>query len=94
MITRQLKQQQYQDLHNFLQIKGHTEAFEASYTVDMTINGTEYAVKLQPERHCKIAVLQALQISPNKNGSHVKLITSGSLLSSFLEVLLYQKIGK
>ena len=63
MIIRQLKETQFEHLHNALIMKAHAEPLDASYTVNMTINGAEYAVKVQPEQHNKMAVLQALRIS-------------------------------
>ena len=53
----------------------------------------EYAVRLQPERHNKIAVLQALQIDRQDDFPDFMLITNNRLLSSFLEILLVQVIA-
>ena len=92
MIIRQLKETQFETLHNALMMKAHAKPLEASYTVNMTINGTEYAVKVQPERHNKIAVLQALRIFRDPNGPDFHLITDGTLLSSLLELLIYQGV--
>ncbi len=92
MIIRQLKEKQFKHLHNALMMKAHAEPLAASYTVKMTMDGTEYAVKLQPERHNKMAVLQALRISQEEYGLNFELITSGTLLSSLLEILIYQGV--
>lgn len=93
MIIRQLNQSQFEALSHFLLKKAHTEPFHASYTVTMTINEVEYAVKLQPERHNKIAVLQALRIHRQESSRSFELITKGSVLSSFFKILLYQTAG-
>ena len=92
MIIQQLKEKQFESLHNSLMMKAHAKPLEASYTVNMTINGTEYAVKVQPERHNKMAVLQALRIYRGECGPNFELITKGNLLSSFLEILIYQGV--
>ncbi|RCX12957.1 hypothetical protein DFR58_11913 [Anaerobacterium chartisolvens] len=93
MIIRQLKEKQFEGLHNSLVMKAHADPLEASYTVSMAINGAEYAVKVQPERHNKVAVLQALRIYREECGPRFELITKGNLLSSLLEILIYQEAG-
>lgn len=94
MIIRQLKEKQFEYLHNALMMKAHAEPLEASYTVKMTINGAEYAVKVQPERHNKMAVLQALRIVREEYGPNFELITKGNILSSLLEILIYQGVSQ
>lgn len=90
MIIRQLKEKQFEHLHNALMMKAHAEPLEASYTVNMTINGAEYALKVQPERHNKMAVLQALRIFREEYGPNFELIEQPGVLSAFLEILIYQ----
>ena len=63
---------------------------EAFYTVIMTVNGVEYAVKIQPERHFKMAVLQAVQIRRDPSGPQFELITSGRILCALLDLLVLQ----
>lgn len=92
MIIRQLNKKQYEQFHHSLKMESHAEPLEASYTVSMTINGAEYAVKIQPERHHKMVVLQALRIYREAYGPRFELITKGILLSSLLEILLYQGV--
>ncbi|RCX19424.1 hypothetical protein DFR58_103169 [Anaerobacterium chartisolvens] len=93
MIIRQLKAKQFEGLHKFLVTKAHVEPLEASYTVNMTINDVEYVIKVQPERYNKIAVLQVLRIYREECGPRFELITKGNLLSSLLEMLIYQRVG-
>lgn len=94
MIIRQLKENQYETLRNSLLKTAQAEPLSASYVVNMTVDGVEYAVKLQPERHHKIAVLQALRIVRRQNGPVFELITKGSLLSSLMELLIHQRAGE
>ena len=91
MIIRQLKQSQYEALTGYLRQHASAAPLDASYTVYMTVNGGEYAVRLQPERHCKIAVLQAYRIARGGEGIAFDLITGGNLLSALLELLLAQE---
>ncbi|MPN37690.1 hypothetical protein SDC9_185210 [bioreactor metagenome] len=58
----------------------------------MTVNGMEYALRIQPETHCRMAVLQALRIEREKDTPQFELITSGNILSSLLEILIYQGV--
>lgn len=58
----------------------------------MHVDDWEYAVRIQPERHNKIAVLQALQIDRQDDCPNFGLITDSKLLSAFLEILLCQGI--
>lgn len=94
MIIRQLKEKQYENLYNTLIMKAQAEAPKASYTVNMAIHGAECAVKVQPQQCSKMAVLQALRIYREECGPSVELITKGSVLSSFLEILIDQGAGQ
>jgi hypothetical protein len=91
MIIRQLKPRQYECLHMELMKKAHTEPMEASYTVSMTMNGVEYAVRIQPETRFRMAILQACKID-RENHPKFELITKGNMLSSLLEILIYQGV--
>lgn len=92
MIIRELKQWQYEHLNKALIERAHAEPLEACYTVNMQIDGVSYAMKIQPERHCRIAILQAYRIDREEDGQNFELITSGNLLSSLLEILIYQGV--
>ena len=92
MIIRQLKEQQYERLYQALIKKAHAEPLDASYTVHISINGVEYAVKVQPEDDCKMAVLQALEIDRDEDGPNFMQVTGNGLLAAFLEILVEQGI--
>ena len=94
MIIRQLKKKQFESLRNSLMMKAHAEPLETGYTVNMRINGAEYAVRVQPERHNKMAVLQALRTYREEHGPDFELITKGSLLSALLEILICQGVDQ
>ena len=90
MIIRQLKPYQFASLYKILIQKAHAAPLEASYTVDMKINDVEYAVRIQPETRNRMAILQAFRIERDEEGPNFELITRGNILSSFLEILIYQ----
>ena len=93
MILRELSEDHYNQFQTLLRKKAQAAPLDASYTVRLVVNGAEYAVKVQPERHCRIAVLQALRITRDREGLHFTLITQGGLLNAFLELLLYQSVA-
>lgn len=93
MIIRQLKQAQFEALRNALAQKALVQPFDASYTVHMTVGAVEYALKLQPESRCRMAVLQACKIGRGGSAPDFELITKGNILSSLLEILVYQGVG-
>ena len=93
MIIRQLQQTTYDRLTRQLLERAHSEPLEACYTVRMVVDGLEYAVRLQPESHRKIAVLQAYRIDREDGVPLFELITRGNLLSALLEILLYQGVA-
>jgi len=92
MVIRQLKPRQFEYLHESLIKKAYTIPLDASYIVNMKINGEEHDVKVQPENNYKIAILQALQIHRDEDGPNFTLITRGNLLSSLLEILICRGI--
>ena len=93
MIIRKLKPVQFERIHQELIQKAHTQPLDASYTVNMSINNIPYSIKIQPEHNCKLAILQALRIERDEDGPSFKLITNNNLLSSLLEILIYQGVG-
>ena len=94
MIIRQLKKNQYESFCNFLRQYGRQDPLDASFTLPLTINGGEFSVRLQPGRHNKIAIWQAIHIHQQETGPQFELLTGGTLLSSLLEILIFQGVHK
>lgn len=92
MIIRDLKKDRYDYLCGRLNQNAALEPLCASYTVTMKVGKYDYAMKIQPERHCRMAILQALQIDRQDDYPDFTLITSGKLLSSLLELFIEQGI--
>lgn len=61
MIVRSLKQEQYDLLCRQLLETVPANPFDASRTVTMNVDGDSYALKLQPEKSYRIALLQAVR---------------------------------
>lgn len=92
MIIRQLKPRQFENLRMDLLEKAHAEPLEAYYTVSMWVDNAEYTLRIQPEARCRMAVLQAFRIDRSEEGPNFELITRGNMLSSLLELLIYQGV--
>ena len=92
MIVRQLKQERFETFQNQLIRKARQNPLEASYNVTMCVDKKEYILKIQPERDCKIIVLQALEVERDEYGHLHMLITDNKILSSLLELLILQGI--
>lgn len=90
MVVRTLKDWRFKYLNESLMKQANAQPLDASYTVKLKINNAEYDVKIQPESKNQMAVLQALRIERDEEGPNFELITSGNLLSAFLEILIYQ----
>ena len=93
MIIRQLKQPQYEQVVQHLARRAHTRPLEASYDADLTVNDRRYTLRIQPERHGRIAALQTWRVSQRAEDSRFEIITGGALLSSLLELLIDQSAG-
>ena len=93
MVLRKLTYEQYLQFCSFLQAKAYAEPLDAGYLVNMTVNGDDYVIKVQPDSHNKVAILQALRSSRETDGLHVELITNNNLLTAFFELLLYQGVA-
>lgn len=92
MVVRQLKPTQFNHLYKELMKKAEVEPMEASYKVSISVNGWEYILKVQPGKHCCLVALQALQFDRRDCMPYYQLITDGRILSSLLELLIFQGI--
>ena len=88
MVIRQLKQSQYDSLLRQLSQNEPGKRLEASYTTELNISGVGYQLKIQLEKHCKIAALQAVRITQGADGRNFELVTQNNLLSALLEVFI------
>lgn len=89
MVMRQLKEARHQQMLDHLEAAAVQEEFSAAYDVVMTVDEMCYRLRLQPERHRKLAVLQAVSWS-QKAPEQRELITDALILSSLLELLTHQ----
>lgn len=88
MIICQLKQEQYDAISNTLYTRAYTDECSASHTIAFDINHTHYILRLQLERHRKIAI--AIKEAYIGEEPHYELITANTLLSALLELFIDQ----
>ena len=92
MIVRSLKQEQYDLLCRQLLETVPANPFDASRTVTMNVDGDSYALKLQPEKSYRIALLQAVRADRRHSPPEGTLVTKGRVLSALLELFLIQNL--
>lgn len=89
MIVRQLKAQQYEKMCRQLAARAKQASAEASFQVDMVVDGQKYRLKLQPETRHRMVALQALAVEGDMlHGQRVQLITDNKVISALLELFI------
>ncbi len=91
MIVRSLKQEQYTLLCRMLdEIPGNP--LNACRTVTLNVGGDSFALKLQPEKSCRVALLQAVRADRRHSPPECTLVTKGRILSALLELFVDQNL--
>ena len=93
MIVRQLKAEKYERFQNQLIQKAQQNPLEASFNVTMKVDRKEYVLRIQPENKHKMVALQALEVDRDEYGHLHTLITDNKILSSLLELLIWQGVA-
>ena len=91
MHVRQLDTEEYRILHQKLTEKAYMEPMDPAYTMEMTVNGIPYLIKLQPAGKSRVAVLYVQRVHRAQGGKGGELILNKALQSAFLEILLYHE---
>ena len=92
MIIRKLPPSVYNHLCRDLAAHAFALSLEPCYTVGLVTGGTEYHLKLQPEGHCRMALLQALEVEREENGPNFLLLTRQEELPPLFDKVLEQVI--
>lgn len=93
MIVRQLKADKYKYFQDQLIERAQQNPFEASFNVTVKVDTKEYILKIQPDNKNKIVALQALVVERDEYGHLHTLITDNKILSSLLELLIWQGVA-
>lgn len=93
MIIRQVEANHWKHIYNQIIRYGKTTPLSLQFDIEINCNGVNYVLKVQPDRNRKIVALQAMGVYPDGNGIGGKdyhLIEDNRILSSLLEILIYQ----
>ena len=93
MIVRQLKAEKYERFQSQLIQKAQQNPLEASFNVTVKVDRKEYVLRIQPETKHKMVALQALVVDRDEYGHLHTLITDNKILSSLLELLIWQGVA-
>lgn len=93
MVVRQLKAEKYEYFQNQLIKRSQQNPLEASFNVTMKVDKKEYVLRIQPENKHKMVALQALVVDRDEYGHLHTLITDNKILSSLLELLIWQGVA-
>lgn len=94
MVIRGIRKNLYEPLCKALLERAQLEPLSASFTVTMRIDGEELVLRLQPDSHHRLVILQALLIERQGGAPRVTLITDGPSLSAYLGILLEQTLRR
>lgn len=94
MVVRQLKEKEYDRLQEKLIKDARNKPSCPIFEVDIIFNGEKYTLFLQPEKDKKIYALYALNTVYENDVYAVNhmLITNNIILSSLMEMVIYQWI--
>ncbi|MCI8360230.1 MAG: hypothetical protein HFE86_02710 [Clostridiales bacterium] len=92
MVIREVSEEKWERLYEQIVKYGKGAPLSNQYDVDMNCNGVEYILKVQPTQDRKIAILQAMEVCPDKTLGFKDyfLIDEADVLSALLEILIYQ----
>ena len=94
MIVRQLKAEKYERFQSQLIKRAQQNPLEASFNVTMKVDRKEYVLRIQPESKHKMVALQAFEVDRDDECGHFHmLITDNKILSSLLELLIWQGVA-
>lgn len=94
MIVRQLKAEKFDYFQNQLIKRAQQNPLEASFNVTVKVDRKEYVLRIQPENKHRVVALQALEVDRDEECGHLHmLITDNKILSSLLELLIWQGVA-
>lgn len=96
MVIRQIKKKHWDDVYAQITTLNREVPMTFQYDVELNCNGAAYILRVQPIQNRKIAALHVLRVRQDENGAEKQfnLIDNNLLLSSLLEIVLYQSREK
>lgn len=93
MVTYQVKEKYWEQVYEHILTHGRTAPLSRQIDLDMTCNGVEYVVKIQPDKKQTLVALQAVSARPNSQapyGKEYSLVQNNAVLSALLLVFIHQ----
>jgi len=72
MVIRQISKNYWEHVYKYISIAGKTSPLCSQFDIEMTCNGVDYILKLQPDGKRKIAILQAVGIYACDKSTNIK----------------------
>lgn len=92
MVIREIRKNRYEPLCKALLQRAQLEPLSASFSVTMRIDDEELVLRLQPDSHQRLVILQALLIERREGIPRTTLITDGPSLGAYLGILIEQTL--
>lgn len=93
MITRKFKKSKFITVKNALTKDTEYDSSSKIYRITLTVNQYRYVLKVQFADNDRILIWEAVEISQKNEGSgNYTVITDSRILSSILNILLWQKV--
>lgn len=95
MVIRQVKKNRWEQVCRQIHTYGRAVPLTKQIDIDINCNGVEYILKVQLERPCKIAALQAVGVYSNSMGQKdYDIIQDNTVVSALLDMMIYQGVAK
>ncbi len=90
MVVRSVKRDKFENLKAYILEKAYNSPASIQYEIGLAVNDSYYILKLQPEKHCRLAILQAVLVNSYNGERRMELITNNNILGAFLEIAIFQ----
>ncbi len=92
MVFKQVRKDDWEQVRRRIMEEGTAYPECLQLDINMSCNGADYILKIQPDSPRKIVALQVSEVSRSAatERSDVRLVENGSLLYALLELLVYQ----
>ena len=91
MFIRQVGENEWQSIYACIEQEGRKVPLTKQYDLSMTLNGSHFILKVQPDSHRKICVLQALEVISYTGDAERDycFIDNNTILTALMELFLH-----
>ena len=96
MTSRQFKTEKFEEFKTELQEYARSKPYCPIYETDVRLNDEKYTLFIQPDRNNRMYISYALWVGADKEtgAAAYEMITKGAILSSLMEMIVYQGLAK